>query len=147
MHGITGSCGGRTRHLAAIMAPGLEAVPGPAICLGMDYRRIRAIVLLLAFAFGIVGQTAAALAMPMGTHAPASSMTMPGGCSGCLGTADDTSLQPACALAFCVNLPTVATDGHVETPSLATYPLVASDFGPGISVAPDPGPPKPLHHR
>ena len=125
----------------------MEAACGPAICLGMDRRRIRAFVLLLALAFGIVGQAVTALAMPMGTHAPASSMTMPGGCSGCLGTADDVSVQPACALAFCANLPTVATDGHVETPSFATYPLIASDFGPGISVAPDPGPPKPLRHR
>ena len=111
------------------------------------FQRVRALVLLIALVLGIGGQTVAAFAMAMDARPASSSMNMPGGCSGCVGTADDTSVPPACALAFCANLPALPADGHVETPLMVIYPLVASDFGPGISVAPDPGPPKPLHHR
>jgi hypothetical protein len=110
------------------------------------FHRFRALVLLVALTLGFAGQTVAAMAMA--AQPPTSSMTMPGGCSGCVGTADDMSLSPVCAVGFCANLPAVAADGSiVETSSTAIYPLIASDFGPGVSIPPDPGPPKPLHHR
>jgi hypothetical protein len=110
------------------------------------FHRFRALVLLVALTLGIVGQTAAAMAMD--AHPPTSSMTMPGGCSGCVGTADDMSTAPVCAVAFCANLLAIPAAGPiVETPSKAIYPLIASDFAHGLSVPPDPGPPKPFHHR
>ena len=131
--------------------PDLELGVPPAICLAMNRRRIlrlRAFVLLAALMFGIVGQTAAALAMAERAHPPMSSMTMPGDCSGCAGTADDMSTLPACALAFCANLPAAATQAPAnEAFAKAIYPLIAADIGPGITVRPDPGPPKPLHNR
>ncbi len=117
----------------------------------MDRRRIlrvRALVLLGALMLGIVGQAASALAMAEKAHPPVSSMTMPGDCSGCAGTADDMSALPTCALAFCAALPAVSVRGPTaETPAKAAYPLIAADIGPGITIKPDPGPPKPLHDR
>ena len=116
----------------------------------MDHRRIlrlRALILLVALMLGIVGQTAAALAMAEDSHSPMSSMTTPGGCSGCAGTADDMSTPPGCTLAFCANLPVAPTQAlATEAPSKAVYPLIAADIGAGITIRPDPGPPKPLHH-
>ena len=131
--------------------PDLELGVSPAICLDMDRRRIlrlRALVLLGALMLGIVGQAASALAMAEKAHAPMSSMTMPGDCSGCAGTADDMSALPSCALAFCANLPAVSAQAPTtETPVKAAYPLIAADIGPGITIRPAPGPPKPLHDR
>ena len=116
----------------------------------MDHRRIlrlRALTLLVALMLGILGQTAAALAMAEDSHSPMSSMTMPGGCLGCAGTADDTS-TPVCTLAFCANLLAVPAQAPaVAAPSKAVYPPIAADTGAGITIRPDPGPPKPLHHR
>ena len=116
----------------------------------MDHRRfhrVRALLLLVAFGLGIIGQTTAVLAMPMDHNPVGSSKMMPGNCSGCPGTGDDMSLAPACAITFCANLPSAAQAPVVDTPTKAIYPLIASDVGPGIAVPPDPGPPKPLHHR
>ena len=117
----------------------------------MDRRRtlrLRGLLLLAALMLGIVGQAASALAMAESTHPSMSSMPMPGGCSGCAGTADDMSTPPACTLVFCANLPSVSTQSPAaEEPAKAVYPLIAAHIGPGITIRPDPGPPKPVHDR
>lgn len=134
-----------------LLSPDLELGVPLAICLAMNRRRIlrlRAVALLAALMLGIVGQTVAALAMAESAHPPMSSMTMPSDCSGCAGAADDMSTLPACALALCAYLPAAATQAPLnEAFAKAIYPLIAADIGRGITIRPDPGPPKPLHDR
>ena len=117
--------------------------------------RLRSLALLLAFGIGLLGQTVAAVAMPMAMLTPqdavasSASTALAGTCSRCpqRDTPAAPMTIPTCPSAFCSGLPAVLPAGPtIVHTAPATFQAIAQHAGPGITIRPDLGPPRPIHH-
>lgn len=123
----------------------------------MNYRtlmRLRVLALLLALFSGVAGQSLAAMAMPMPMQMPQDTVasgksTMDSGrCPACPKQSDvPGSPAMGCATIFCPVLPAVLPAAPlVAPPARASFPLVVLGGESGLTLRPDLGPPRPIHH-
>jgi len=117
--------------------------------------RLRSLALLLAFGIGLLGQTVAAVAMPMAMLMPqdaaasSASATHAGACPLCpqRDTPAAPTAIPRCPSPFCSVLPAVLPAGPtIVHAAPAAFQAIAQHAGPGITIRPDLGPPRPIHH-
>jgi hypothetical protein len=117
--------------------------------------RLRSLALLLAFGMGLLGRTVAAVAMPMAMPMPQDAMASSASATHArtcpLCPRHDTPAAPAtmpsCPSAFCAALPAVLPAGPTMVQCVpATFQAIAQHAGPGVTVRPDLGPPRPIHH-
>ena len=116
--------------------------------------RLRSLALLLAFGIGLLAQTVAAVAMPMAMLMPqdavaSSASTHADTCPLCpqRDTPAAPTTMPTCPSAFCSVLQAVLPAGPAMVHGApATFQAIAQHAGPGITIRPDLGPPRPVHH-
>jgi hypothetical protein len=119
--------------------------------------RLRALSMLVALGIGLLGQTVAAVAMPISmpiaeldAATMSSSGAHPGDCPWCPQQPDgpaSPAMAPTCIYVFCSIPPAVMLPGPIVAPlGRATFPPIAVDIAQGISVRPDLGPPRRIHH-
>lgn len=118
--------------------------------------RLRALTLLVAFSIGILGQTIAAVAMPMPMEmqqdgAALSSPTADAnGCPACPRQQDapaSPARAPSCVSAFCAVPPAVLPPGPIVARlARAAFQPVAFHRVTGVTVRPDLGPPRSILH-
>ncbi len=118
--------------------------------------RLRALVLLVALGIGLAGQAMASVSMSMAQDdGPGIAVSMRGmdGCPGCAGrdSSDNSSkaLAPSCVLAYCsISVsPAILAQGPAVIPvHHGTFIPTAAERVRGISIRPDLGPPRAIHH-
>ena len=115
-------------------------------------RRFCALTLLVALSIGFLGPINAATAKQMSQYiTAASSLTgHAGNCPPCPKERDvpgSAAMMPGCGLIFCSALPAIIPAGSVTPPVMrASFPRVIIRNQTGLTIRPDLGPPRPIHH-
>jgi hypothetical protein len=120
------------------------------------FRHLRALVLLAAFGSGFIAQLVAAAAMPLpmamrqGAVVAVNSNSDSSDCATCPMNRDlpgPGAVAPGCPLIFCSALSAVVPAGPIVAKVAGQiFPQIAGRIETGVTVRPDHGPPKPLHH-
>jgi hypothetical protein len=118
-------------------------------------KRLRSLTLLFALSIGLLGQIVAAIAMPMPIQMPHATMTASpsghsGGCPACPQQRDlpgAPAMTPGCMSMLCSTLPAVIPSGSAPVAFVRTsFPPIAVRNEIGLTIRPDLGPPRSIHH-
>ena len=119
-------------------------------------RRLCALTLLAALSIGFLGPITAAAAMQMPMQMPqemvvASSLTgHADNCPACPKQRDvpgSAAMAPGCELIFCSGLPAIIPTESVAPPvARESFPRITISNETGLTIRPDLGPPRPIHH-
>lgn len=121
------------------------------------FAQLRVLTLLVAFGIGLLGQAAAAVAMPMQMPQDASNVVVLGGsadgsgtCNGCAqqqGVPTAPAMGANCMFALCSTPPALLpSSGPIVAPSIREgIQPVAVRVDTGITIRPDLGPPRSIH--
>src|SRR5260221_13498926 len=104
--------------------------------------RLRALLMILAFGFGLIGQVLMGTAMAAPMPASGISVTAMTDCPGCAG-GDNNAVTGGCVIAYCWNMAAVPVQsigvGGVAAPAFFAGHY---DLHPGLSARTGPHPPK-----
>jgi hypothetical protein len=148
----------------------MTRIAGPASIERLNYRRsgpipsamarrfahrLRALSLIIALAFALVGQGFAPVAMAMqpqdasmtGMSATSGMSTAPSEiCLGCKGMDHSKAMRFDCAIGVCSAVVGVLPSFELaDVQPLSSFASVAQEAGHGITIPPPLGPPRPLH--
>jgi hypothetical protein len=109
---------------------------------GSRRMRLRSLLMILAFGFGLAGQVLMGAAMATPMPATGTSVKAVTDCPGCPG-GDNAAAMGGCTVAYCWNLVAVPVQSvPVERVAPAAFATGHYDLHPGLSSRPDPYPPK-----
>ena len=116
------------------------------------FKRLRSLALLVALSAGFFGQIVVAVAMPMqmsnDASAASSSTADSGSCPACPKQHGAPAMSASCALIFCAASPAVLPWVPAVAPlGRAAFPQIAAPGETGLTIRPDLGPPRSIHHN